>query len=300
MSWLLFMDESGHDHKNMPAEVRGGVALHVSKVWPFIQGWHALEQQNFGVRLSDFGKELKGHKLLDKDRFKWAAQADELPDEERRKGVRRFLTLSMEKKPLSRGDFTAYGQASIGMAKQIMLLLKRHDAVVFASLIPRGAKPPTGYQYDHFLRRDHVFLLERFFYFLRDRGQHGLLVMDQTEKTADSKFVDRLQSYFLRTQAGRERTEWIVPTPLFVSSDMSIGVQAADILLYCINWGFRIPSWGFAGPVRQEITDGFWSGLRDLQFHGHGNRAGRDFESFGIFYLPDPYQASAKSAGGGQ
>ena len=27
MAWLLFLDESGHDHKQMPYEVRGGVAL---------------------------------------------------------------------------------------------------------------------------------------------------------------------------------------------------------------------------------------------------------------------------------
>ena len=25
MSWLLFIDESGHDHRTMPLEVRGGV-----------------------------------------------------------------------------------------------------------------------------------------------------------------------------------------------------------------------------------------------------------------------------------
>lgn len=28
MSWFLFLDESGHDHKTMPYEVRGGIALH--------------------------------------------------------------------------------------------------------------------------------------------------------------------------------------------------------------------------------------------------------------------------------
>ena len=27
MAWLLFLDESGHDHKQMPYEVRGGIAL---------------------------------------------------------------------------------------------------------------------------------------------------------------------------------------------------------------------------------------------------------------------------------
>jgi hypothetical protein len=37
MSWLLFLDESGHDHKQMPYEVRGGVALHARELWPFVR-----------------------------------------------------------------------------------------------------------------------------------------------------------------------------------------------------------------------------------------------------------------------
>ncbi|WP_207460347.1 DUF3800 domain-containing protein [Azospirillum sp. SYSU D00513] len=289
MTWLLFMDESGHDHKKMPAEVRGGVAIHASKIWPFMQAWHGLEQETFGVRLADHKTELKGYKLLDKDRFKWSAQAEELPDEERRKGVRRFFALSAEKKSPGRSDFTAYGQACIGMAVQILLLLKRFDAVVFASIIPRGVKPPADYAYDHFLRRDHVLLLERFFHFLSERRDHGLLVMDETDKAQDRRFVDRLQAYFTRTQTGRTRTEWIVPAPLFVSSDMSVGVQAADIVLYCINWGFRAPTWNFDGSTRPEIAENFSGILNDLQFKRQASRNGEPVPSHGIFFLPDPF-----------
>jgi hypothetical protein len=36
MSWLFFMDESGHDHKHCPYEVRGGVALRSTKLWNFV------------------------------------------------------------------------------------------------------------------------------------------------------------------------------------------------------------------------------------------------------------------------
>ena len=43
MSYLLFMDESGHDHRNCPYEVRGGVALHAGRLWPFVQGMLELE-----------------------------------------------------------------------------------------------------------------------------------------------------------------------------------------------------------------------------------------------------------------
>ncbi len=34
----------------------------------------------FGTELRQFGKELKGCKLLDKDRFRWAAQAEAPPE----------------------------------------------------------------------------------------------------------------------------------------------------------------------------------------------------------------------------
>ena len=37
MSYFLFMDESGHDHKIAPYEVRGGIAIDIEKLWHFIQ-----------------------------------------------------------------------------------------------------------------------------------------------------------------------------------------------------------------------------------------------------------------------
>ena len=78
MSWLLFLDESGHDHKSMPYEVRGGIALQDMEVWPFVQEMQRLELASFGVVLHQFRTELKGCKLLDRDRFKWASQGPPL------------------------------------------------------------------------------------------------------------------------------------------------------------------------------------------------------------------------------
>jgi hypothetical protein len=70
MSWLLFLDESGHDHKQMPYEVRGGVALHAGEVWPFVQDVQRLELDCFATGLREFQKELKGCKLVDRDRYR--------------------------------------------------------------------------------------------------------------------------------------------------------------------------------------------------------------------------------------
>lgn len=288
MSWLLFLDESGHDHKTMPYEVRGGVALSSASLWPFTRAVQALERQAFGVELSLYGKEIKGSKLVDKDRFKWAAQEAMMPDEERRNLCERFLAKGLEKRPPTRREFAAYGQSCLEMARGLFQSLVDHRAVLFAAAIPPLKRPP-GYDEEEFLRKDQVYLFERYFYFLDRERQHGLLIMDEVEKASDRRFVKRLQNYFARSVTGRYRSQWIVPVPFFVSSDMAHPVQAADLCIYCVNWGFRIPSIGMNNPVRPEISKEFRPWLDRLQFHGEGYRDGTVFKSHGIVYVADPY-----------
>lgn len=289
MSYLLFMDESGHDHRTTPYEVRGGIVLHISKLWPFIQSLQHLELTTFGTLLHEFRTELKGCKLLDKDRFKWAQQGPQMTHDERRKHCRGFLTKGLEKRVPSRFEFTAYGQASLEMATGIFELLKQHDATVIASMIPKGAAKPETYEAEEFLRKDHVFLFERYFYMLERRREHGLVVMDEVEKAEDQRFVKRMEAYFRKTETGRFRSSYIVPNPLFVSSDMTYPIQAADLTMYCINWGFRIPSRGMDAEVRPEIADNYGRWLAQLQFEARIDRDGSEFTSYGIVYVPDPF-----------
>lgn len=291
MSWLLFLDESGHDRRTMPYEVRGGVALHASELWPFVQDMQRLELAAFGTELSQFRKELKGCKLLDKDRFKWAAQESPMSDEERRKHCRVFLTKGLEKRPPSRIEFTAYGQACLEMATGTFELLRDHRAQLFAAAIPCDVVKPETFEAEEFLRKDHVFLLERYFCLLEREKQHGLLVMDEVEKADDRRFVRRLEAYFRRSQTGRYRATWIVPTPFFVSSDMTYPVQAADLAIYCVNWGFRLSNRGMNAAVRRDIAVTFGRWLAQLQFHGQGYRDGSAHELYGIVFVPDPYTA---------
>lgn len=77
------MDESGHNHQELPYEVRGGFALVDAKLWPFVQDVLRLELECFGARLVDYHSEIKGVKLLQKDRFKQAAQLTEIDSSER-------------------------------------------------------------------------------------------------------------------------------------------------------------------------------------------------------------------------
>ena len=109
MSYLLFMDESGHDHRNLPYEVRGGIALHARSLWAFISAIRSLEESAFGDLLHKYRTEIKGYKLLDKDRFKWAAQDEQLDDATRRKYALAFLNKGAAKQQPQRIEFTAYG-----------------------------------------------------------------------------------------------------------------------------------------------------------------------------------------------
>lgn len=188
MSWLLFLDESGHDHKQMPYEVRGGIALQDSQLWPFTRAVQQLERECFGCSLHEFQKELKGSTLLDKKRFRFANQAGPMSPPERRKHAQSFLMKGFQKQTPTSTEFCAYGQACLEMVRGLFQLLRDHRAVLFASVIPCGTGEVSG-PTEEFLRKDQVFLLERYFYFLEREKQNGLLVMDGTEKNLDRKFV---------------------------------------------------------------------------------------------------------------
>lgn len=287
MAWLLFVDESGHDHSVSPYEVRGGVALHVRDLWPFEREMTRLELECFGAPLRQYRTEVKGAKLLEPRRFKWAAQAPAMDAAERRKHCRSFLTKGLEKLSPTRPEFTAMGQASLEMARGVLELLRDREARLFACAIPRGTPRQPAGDFADYLRKDHVFLFERFFYFLEGQKQHGVIVMDESDKASDRRFIERIHAYFTKSFIGRQRTAWILPTPLFVASDMNAAVQAADLCMYCINWGFRLPGRGMNNPTRPEVADQFGPLLHRLQFIGEGYRDGEVFKTYGIVYVPD-------------
>lgn len=287
MSYLFFMDESGHDHQHAPYEVRGGVAIHSKKLWPFIHAMDSLEQSAFGGLLHEFRAEIKGRSLLSKEQYRFARQGTLLDDAARRKHAISFLNKTVQHGKPTRVEFTAYGQACLKMARGIFELLVSHEAVLFASVIPHTQNAPDSRP--EFLRKDHVFLLERYFYFLEGKKEEGLLVLDESEKKLDRQFVRRVHRYFTLTGTGRYRAEWIIPVPFFVSSDMAYGIQAADVCIYCINWGFRLPQQGMDATVRSEIEADFGPWLHRLEFRGEGYKEGKTFKSYGVVYVPDLY-----------
>ena len=295
MSWLLFSDESGHDHQNTPLEVRGGIAIRSNKIWDFVQAYENAENECFGVKLSDYKIEVKGSKLLKHNKFKWANQERVLNENERQNGVKRFLSKKSDTlyRP-SRRDFTAYGQASLMMVDRIFDLHDKYEAKIFASCIPRDVKQPKNFQFLDFLRKDHVFLQERFFWFLEAQKEPGLFIMDQTEVNDDKRYIKRLHNYYTKTRNGKKRAKWIVPSPIFVDSALSPCIQAADICLYCINWGFRREEWNFRGNSREDIHNRYAGRCGKIQFSGDMLHEDGPKKGFGIIFVPNPYIASSR------
>ena len=64
MAYLLFIDESGQDHRNSPYEVLAGVAVKDRDLGKLSAEAHELEIRHFGRRYSQGASELKGTKLL--------------------------------------------------------------------------------------------------------------------------------------------------------------------------------------------------------------------------------------------
>lgn len=284
----MFIDESGHDHRQAPDEVRGGVAVQDVKLWPLLQAVRRAEEARFGVRLSAAGSEVKGEKLLRTDRFRWAAQGPEIGEDARRKHSYNFLQSARQQRSPRRDEFTAFGQSSIGFVQDCLELLRSHDARLFATAVPCGTLPTEEQKQFAYPPKNVVFLLERFFYFLEEKREAGLLIMDGTERHADKQFVRRMEAYFSNTSTGRYRTQWIVPEPLFVDSDLACGVQLADICIYLVNWGYRFGA--MTAPTRPELTD-LAALLKPLVWHGASVRDGREFRTHSVAYVPDPYEA---------
>ncbi len=96
--------------------------------------------------------------------------------------------------------------------------------------------------------------------------------------------------YFMHTTKGRKRARQILPYPFFVSSGITSPVQIADVVIYCINWGYRIRDRGMTLDTRTEIEDGFSESIRRLLWQGTGGGSeGRKFATYSIQYIVDVY-----------
>jgi hypothetical protein len=160
----------------------------------------------------------------------------------------------------------------------------QHSVQVIASVVDIHApRPAPGV-----LRKDYVYLFERYFYFLETLPprERGLVVFDEMEKSQSHVLIQQMAGYFLGTHTGRYRSSRVVPEPFFVHSDLTTGIFLADLAAYILGWGWRLGK--MPQPARKELKT-YADKLHDMQFRGE--RPAPDgvgtFSVHGICYLDD-------------
>lgn len=248
MSYFLFVDESGQDHRKSPYEVLAGVAVEDRDLCNLVCAIQNAEVKHFGRRYTDGHEELKGKKILKTKVFRLARQLDEFPEEDRRMLARQCLE---DGEHAGKREITALAQAKLAYVEDVFDICSRFHCKIFASIVSRDAPVSPGI--DH-LRKDYSYLFERFYYFLEDSGTTvcGSVVFDELEKSQSHLLLDQMSSYFKLTQKGRQRSGQVIPEPFFVHSDLTTGIQIADLAAYVISWGFRTK--GMTEPRREELN----------------------------------------------
>lgn len=252
MAYLLFIDESGQDHKDSPYEVLAGVAIEDRDLWNLIQAVQDAELRFFGTRYSrGHDRELKGRKLLNKRKvFRHAGMLPPFSDEERQALARSCLENGAG---AGQREMAALAQAKLSYVKEVFNICARFRCKLFASIVTDGTG--SSAHNDAYLRKDYAYLFERFFYFLEDDlpGGMGIVVFDELEKSKSHILSGQMDSYFKRTENGRQRSGRVIPEPFFVHSDLTTGIQIADLVAYIISWGFRVGD--LVKPKRDELGE---------------------------------------------
>lgn len=267
MAYLLFIDESGWDHRESPYEVLAGVAVRDRQLWDLVQSVQAAELRHFGRRYTLDSAELKGRKLLKRKVFRLASQLTPLPEDDRRELARACLDSGSSAGLL---QLTALAQAKLAYVQSVLDICKERSCKAFASIVPRDAPHPVAPGY---LRKDYSYLFERFYYFLEDQGsfapETGIVVFDEQEKSRSHLLLSQMDRYFRRTAKGRQRASLVIPEPFFVHSDLTTGVQLADLIAYLVAWGWQEAGVPVARPELQHLVEATFE-LRNLAYRPVG------------------------------
>ena len=280
MAWFLFIDESGHDRVASPYEVLAGVAIQDRALRELVGCLHDAEFDAFGRRYSDGHRELKGSVLLKRKVFRHR----ELNVEFDPADIPALAKAALDDG--ARADASmlkALAVAKLHYVASVFDICARFDCRAFASIVETDAPRTTGSG----LRKDYAYLFERFFYFLEDNnvGEQGIVVFDEVEKSKSHLLIDQMHRYFAQTAVGRRRASRIIPEPFFVHSDLTTGVQIADLVAYVISWGFRMPR--MTKPAREELSP-FANRIARLRYRAVRERLGNpEFEIWSFAHLSD-------------
>ncbi|MCF8476931.1 MAG: DUF3800 domain-containing protein [Pseudolabrys sp.] len=285
MAWFLFIDESGQDHKESPYEVLAGVAIKDEDLWDLIKELHDAEISHFGRRYSEGSRELKGKKVLKRKVFSHANYDENVLPHEMPALAKAILDDGGVHSSIRHQK--ALALAKIAYVSEVFSICESYECKMFASIVEPNAPPTTG----DGLRKDYGYLFERFFHFLEDKSeevhfpQQGILVFDELEKSKSHLLINQAHRYFKDTSTGRRRAALIIPEPFFVHSDLTTGVQIADLVAYCISWCMRVAQ--MDKPVREELRP-YVDQIMKLRHRAVRNIMGKqNFSIWSIAYIKD-------------
>lgn len=259
MAYFLFIDESGQDHRDSPYEVLAGVSIQDTELWKFIKDVHEIEMNCFGRRYRLDGREIKASKFLNRKTFRLANQMEPINLFERTEWAKQALDNG---ETATKNQLTALAQAKLSYVKQIFQLCQQYRCKIFASIV---ADPDYVLADASMLRKDYVYLFERFYYFLEDTpGEpRGIVVFDELDKSASHILLTQMDKYFKNTVKGRARSSLIIPEPFFVHSDLTTGIQVVDFVAYLLSWNFRVRE--LNKPGRSELNS-FIEQIKPLRY----------------------------------
>jgi len=281
---LLFIDESGHDRRDMPCEVLAGVTISEQDLWNLIRAIRSAEKEHFGDYFRNLrGAEPKAKTLLKRKRFRMAQRPIDVPADEIRELAHSALAKGKAAREQGRAEsgatrleLVAYSRAVLDFVHEVLNIAARHGATVFAAVVDRNAlRPGPG-----LLRKDYVYLFERYFYYLETRrpDERGLVVFDELDKAQSHILIQQMAQYFLGTDTGRYRSSRIVPEPFFVHSELTTGVFLADLAAYILGWAWCLR--GTRQPCRPELRPYV---VKLLQMEFRGDKPRRDGQ--GVYKL---------------
>ena len=266
MAYLLFVDESGQDRRQSPYEVLAGAAIHDTQLWTFVRDIQQAEERFFGSRVTLGPRELKARKLLDARTFRHAAQMEPIPLQGRADLAAAALADGAH---ATRQQITALAQAKIEYCGYVLEQCASRGVRIFASIVERDAPYPQG----DVLRKDYAYLFERFFYFVDAQLEHerGLVIFDELERSQAHVLSGQMSAYFNDTRTGQTRSQRIIPEPLFVHSDLTTGIQVADLVAYIISWNVRV---GQMSHPKRRALDQLGQAVLDLRYRAVRERSG--------------------------
>ena len=158
----------------------------------------------------------------------------------------------------------ALSQAKLDYIKKMLEICSQFRLKVFASISKEHVRK-TDDETTGLLRRDYAYLFEKIFYYLEDKKQdtQGIIVFDELEKSKSHILISQLENYFKKTAKGRQRSGLVIPEPFFVHSDLTTGIQVADIVAYVISWNLRLKGMNL---LKREELNGLMELIKPLRY----------------------------------